>query len=97
MPRHSAVLASVAGANRDPRVFDHPDRFETGRSRKGSIPFAVGAHACPGAMLAKAEFSLLIEEIVRRCSDVVVTRDRLGMESQSFSHPTDFSVEFRTK
>ncbi|MEH0575118.1 cytochrome P450 [Streptomyces sp. B21-108] len=97
VPRHSAVLASVAGANRDPRVFDHPDRFETGRSRKGSIPFAVGAHACPGAMLAKTEFSLLIEEIVRRCSDVVVTRDRLGMESQSFSHPTDFSVEFRTK
>ncbi|WRZ94740.1 cytochrome P450 [Streptomyces sp. NBC_01007] len=97
VPRHSAVLASIAGANRDPRVFDHPDRFRTGRSRKGSIPFAVGAHACPGAMLAKAEFSLLIEEIVRRCSDVVITRDRLGMESQSFSHPTDFSVEFRTK
>ena len=97
VPRHSAVLASIAGANRDPRVFDHPDRFQTGRSLKGSIPFAVGAHACPGAMLAKAEFSLLIEQIIQRCSDVVVTRDRLGMESQSFSHPTDFSVEFRTR
>lgn len=97
VPRHSAVLASIAGANRDPRVFDHPDRFETGRSLKGSIPFAVGAHACPGAMLAKAEFSLLIEEIVQRCSDVVITRDRLGTESQSFSHPTDFSVEFRAR
>lgn len=97
VPRHSAVLASIAGANRDPRVFDHPDRFQTGRSLKGSIPFAVGAHACPGAMLAKTEFSLLIEEIVQRCSDVVVTRDGLGMESQSFSHPTDFSVEFRTR
>ncbi|MFJ8111567.1 cytochrome P450 [Streptomyces sp. NPDC096132] len=97
VPRHSAVLASIAGANRDPRVFDHPDRFRTGRSLKGSIPFAVGAHACPGAMLAKTEFSLLIEEIVQRCSEVVITRDRLGMESQSFSHPTDFSVEFITK
>ncbi|MFI7503193.1 cytochrome P450 [Streptomyces sp. NPDC049687] len=97
VPRHSAVLASIAGANRDPRVFDHPDRFRTGRSPKGSIPFAVGAHACPGAMLAKTEFSLLIEEIAQRCSDVVITRDRLGMESQSFSHPADFSVEFRAK
>ncbi|MEU3096926.1 cytochrome P450 [Streptomyces sp. NPDC006967] len=97
VPRHSAVLASIAGANRDPRVFDHPDRFQIGRSLKGSIPFAVGAHACPGAMLAKAEFSLLIEQIIQRCSDVVVTRDRLGMESQSFSHPADFSVEFRTR
>jgi cytochrome P450 len=97
IPRHSAVLASIAGANRDPRVFDHPDRFQPGRSAKGSIPFAVGAHACPGAMLAKAEFSLLVQEIVRRCSEVVITRDRLGMESQSFSRPTDFSVEFRTR
>ncbi|MGW1146667.1 cytochrome P450 [Streptomyces sp. NPDC002454] len=97
VPRHSAVLASVAGANRDPRVFEHPDRFQVDRSRKGSVPFAVGAHACPGAMLAKTEFSLLIEEVVRRCSDVVITRDRLGMESQSFSHPTDFSVEFLTR
>jgi len=95
VPRHSAVLASIAGANRDPRVFDHPDRFQT--SRRGSVPFAVGAHACPGAMLAKTEFSLLIEEIVERCSDVVITRDHLGMESQSFSHPTDFSIEFRTR
>jgi cytochrome P450 len=96
VPRHSAVLASVAGANRDPRVFPHPDRFEIGRGPKGSIPFAVGAHACPGAMLAKTEFSLLIEELLRRCSEVVVTRDRLGMESQSFAHPADFSIEFRT-
>ncbi|MDG4818808.1 cytochrome P450 [Micromonospora sp. WMMD956] len=97
VPRHSAVLTSIAGANRDPRVFDHPDRFQLGRSTKGSVPFAVGAHACPGAMLAKTEFSLLIEEIIERCSDVVITRDRLGMESQSFSRPTNFSVEFRAR
>ncbi len=97
IPRHSAVLASVAGANRDPRIFDHPDRFTTGRSLKGSIPFAVGAHACPGAMLAKAEFSLLVERLVERCSEVVVTRDQLAMESQSFAHPAGFSVHFRTK
>ncbi|GAU67104.1 putative cytochrome P450 [Streptomyces sp. NBRC 110611] len=97
IPRHSAVLVSVAGANRDPRVFDHPDRFLAGRSPKGSIPFAVGAHACPGAMLAKAEFSLLIERLVERCSEVVITRDRMAMESQSFAHPAEFSVEFTAK
>ncbi|MEV5126097.1 cytochrome P450 [Streptomyces decoyicus] len=97
IPRHSAVLASIAGANRDPRVFDNPDRFRPGRSLKGSIPFAVGAHACPGAMLAKAEFSLLIERLIERCSDVVITRDRMAMESQSFAHPVDFSVDFKAK
>ncbi|SDC07697.1 cytochrome P450 [Actinokineospora iranica] len=97
VPRHAAVLASIAGANRDPRVFEHPDRFQIGRSPRGSIPFAVGAHACPGAMLAKAEFSLLVDRLVARCTDIVVVRDGTRMESQSFSHPADFSVEFRTK
>ncbi|MER0443463.1 cytochrome P450 [Streptomyces sp. Edi4] len=97
IPRHSAVLASIAGANRDPRMFDDPDRFRVGRSLKGSIPFAVGAHACPGAMLAKAEFSLLIAALAERCSEVVVTRDQPTMTSQSFAHPAGFSVHFRTK
>ncbi|MEU8433265.1 cytochrome P450 [Streptomyces sp. NPDC029216] len=97
VPRHSAVAASIAGANRDPRVFEHPDRFQPGRSLKGSIPFAVGSHACPGALLAKTEFSLLVEKLVERCSDIVITRDRLGVESQSFAHPTGFSVEFKNK
>ncbi|WP_309050538.1 cytochrome P450 [Streptomyces sp.] len=97
VPRHSAVLASIAGANRDPRVFPHPDRFDIGRLRKGSIPFAVGAHACPGALLAKTEFSLLVESLVERCADIVVTHDRRGVASQSFSHPSDFAVRFTAK
>ncbi|MFD6247222.1 cytochrome P450 [Streptomyces roseolus] len=97
VPRHSAVLASIAGANRDPRVFAHPDRFDVTRTRKGSIPFAVGAHACPGALLAKTEFSLLVESLVERCADIAVTRDRRGVASQSFSHPSAFAVRFTAK
>ncbi|MEU9864915.1 cytochrome P450 [Streptomyces sp. NPDC047971] len=97
IPRHSAVLASIAGANRDPRVFAHPDRFDLSRSRKGSIPFAVGAHACPGALLAKTEFSLLVADLVERCADIAVTRDRRRAASQSFSHPSAFAVRFTAK
>ncbi|MFD7659151.1 cytochrome P450 [Actinosynnema sp. NPDC059797] len=97
VPRHAAVLVSVAGANRDPRVFDNPDRFEFGRDNRQAMPFAAGAHACPGAHLAKAEFALLVARLVRRCAEVVVTRDGAGVTSQSFSHPTDFSVRFVPK
>ncbi|WP_265565552.1 cytochrome P450 [Streptomyces hygroscopicus] len=96
IPRHSAVLTSIAGANRDPRIFPHPDRFEVSRSRKQSMPFAAGAHSCPGFALAKAEFSLLIEAIIGRFSRITVTRDRRRMDSQSFSHPVDFTVQFTT-
>ncbi|EST35468.1 cytochrome P450 [Streptomyces roseochromogenus] len=94
VPRHSAVLASIAGANRDPRLFEHPDRFQIGRGLKGSIPFAAGAHACPGAALAKTEFSLLIQYLTDRFREISVTRDQRRMDSQSFSHPVGFTVQF---
>jgi cytochrome P450 len=97
IPRHTAVLICLAAANRDPRVFAHPDRLQPGRAERGAIPFAAGAHACPGAALAKAEFSLLLESLARRCAQLVLVRDRRHTTSQSFARPTDFTVEFRAR
>ncbi|MFJ8546570.1 cytochrome P450 [Streptomyces sp. NPDC093586] len=97
IPRHSAVLTSIAGANRDPRIFAHPDRFDVTRSHKDSMPFAAGAHSCPGMRLAKAEFGVLIDSIAGRCSQVAVTQDSRALESQAFAHPVDFTVRFTTK
>jgi cytochrome P450 len=95
--RHSAVLVSVAAANRDPAVFPFPDRFDLGRRTRDALPFAVGTHSCPGAPLAKTEFTVLLGHLVRRCGHIVVTRDRRAVTSQSFSHPTDFSVAFEPR
>jgi len=97
VPRHTAVMISIAAANRDPRVFTHPDRLHIGRETRGAIPFAAGAHACPGAMLAKAEFALLLEALARHCSEIVLRRDERRTTSQSFARPTDFTVEFRAR
>lgn len=92
--RHSAVLASIAGANRDPRIFKNPDRFTLARNRKTSIPFAAGSHVCPGSSLAKTEFGLLVECFVKHFSEISVVRDGRRMASQSFSHPVDFTIRF---
>lgn len=97
VPRHSAVLVSLTAANRDPDVFPRPGRFETGRPGRDSLPFSAGPHSCPGAQLAKTEFNLLLERLVAACAEIVVTRDRRELESQSFSHPVGFSVEFRPR
>ncbi|HEV3172883.1 MAG TPA: cytochrome P450 [Actinocrinis sp.] len=50
------VRVSLAAANRDPAVFDEPDRFDLRRpnSRK-QLAFARGPHFCPGAHLARME------------------------------------------
>ncbi|WP_405181029.1 cytochrome P450 [Nocardia sp. NBC_01377] len=97
VPRHSAILASIAAANRDPRVFAYPDRLVIGRDTKRSAPFAVGAHACPGAVLAKTEFGLLTARLAERFREIAVVGDERRIESQSFSHPVDFTVHFRVK
>ena len=97
IPRHSAVMASIVGANRDPRIFEHPERFDPTRPNKMSMPFAAGAHSCPGAALAKAEFSLLVGTIAARLDRVILTCDQQRTGSQSFSHPSHFTVRFIPK
>jgi cytochrome P450 len=54
--RGDLVRVSIAGANRDPAVFDRPDEFTPGRpGPQHNLGFARGPHFCPGAQLASAE------------------------------------------
>ncbi|MFF4395172.1 cytochrome P450 [Streptomyces sp. NPDC001480] len=54
--RGDLVVVSLAGANRDPEVFQDPDRFDLrrGDSRR-QLAFAHGPHFCLGAHLARLE------------------------------------------
>lgn len=97
IPRHTAVVASLAAANRDPKVFDDPDAFEPARSHEGSLPFSTGPHSCPGAGLAKAEFILLLSSMATKISRVRLLRDANDAASQSFSHPEGFTVHFESR
>jgi cytochrome P450 len=50
------VVVSIAGANRDPAVFDDPDAFDIRRENaRLQIGFAHGPHVCPGMHLARLE------------------------------------------
>jgi cytochrome P450 len=63
--RGDLVRVSLAGANRDPSVFDQPDRFDLRRanSRK-QLAFARGPHFCPGAHLARMETRVAISRLI---------------------------------
>jgi cytochrome P450 len=50
------VSVSIAAANRDPAVFDEPDRFDVRRpNAKLHLAFAHGPHVCIGMHLARLE------------------------------------------
>ena len=60
------VFAILGAANRDPRVFQDPDRLDLTRSRNLHVAFGKGIHFCLGAPLAKLELAVGFGEILRR-------------------------------
>jgi cytochrome P450 len=55
VPAESKILLLNGSANRDPREFDDPDRFDVRRTIKRHLTFGYGAHYCLGAALARLE------------------------------------------
>ena len=60
------VLLFLAAANRDPRRWDDPDRFDLRRRAHGHVAFGFGIHACVGAALARLEAEVLLAALARR-------------------------------
>jgi cytochrome P450 len=56
----------LGAANRDPRVFDDPDRFDVGRVGQAPMSFGAGIHYCLGAALARAEGAVVFERLLDR-------------------------------
>src|SRR5262249_28750931 len=49
------VLLFLGAANRDPRKWNDPDRYDITRGQLGHVGFGAGIHACVGQLLAKME------------------------------------------
>jgi cytochrome P450 len=66
VPAGSAMLCMVGAANRDPRRYDDPDRFDIRRKKGMHLTFILGPHYCLGSALARLEGRVALEEILRR-------------------------------
>lgn len=61
------VYLSYLAANRDPRVFVDPHRFDVGRANADRhVAFGFGAHFCLGAQLARMELRTLFRDLIPR-------------------------------
>ena len=70
IPAGSIVMAVIGAANRDPRVFEDPDRFDAKRpNARRNIGFGHGEHFCPGASLARTEARISFERLLARLDD----------------------------
>ena len=67
IPAGTLVLANIASANRDPAVYDDPDRLDITREGPATmLTFGGGIHYCLGAHLARAELAEALTVITRR-------------------------------
>jgi cytochrome P450 len=64
------VTAALAAANRDPRVFTDPDRFDILRPPAGQLGFAHGPHFCLGAAPARVQTEIALTALLRRSPDL---------------------------
>ncbi|MCM3887245.1 cytochrome P450 [Frankia sp. R82] len=78
--RGEGMLVLTGAANRDPEIFEQPDRFLVTRYA-GSAPtarhhtFGLGIHYCLGAPLARMEAEIIFRLLVRRTRDLTLTAD----------------------
>lgn len=69
------VQCMVGGANRDPAVFEDPERFKPGRANvRKHLAFGLGNHFCLGAQLARAETRSALRTLLERWPGVEFDR-----------------------
>lgn len=63
------VLIPYSAANRDPEIFEEPERLIIDRFPNRHVGFGAGMHRCVGSFLARLMFEVMINEVLDRIPD----------------------------
>lgn len=69
------VTAAMVAADRDPRVFADPDRFDITRSGPAQLGFSHGPHFCLGASISRVQTEVALSALFARFPDVALAGD----------------------
>ncbi|MBW0113783.1 cytochrome P450 [Pseudonocardia abyssalis] len=75
--RGERVFLCPSSANRDPAVFEDPDRLDITRRQGRQLGFGVGMHYCLGAPLARLEAAVAIPRALERLPGLRPAEDEL--------------------
>jgi cytochrome P450 len=69
MHKGDRVLLAWASANRDAEQFPNPDDVEMDRFPNRHCTFGMGIHRCLGSNLARVQYMIVLQEVLRRLPD----------------------------
>ena len=63
----------LAAANRDPRRWTDPDRYDITRKTSGHVGFGGGVHMCVGQLVARLEGEVMLAALARKVAAIAIT------------------------
>jgi hypothetical protein len=67
------VLMFLGAANRDPRRWLDPDRYDITRKTSGHVGFGAGIHMCVGQLVARLEGEVMLAALARKVAAIEIT------------------------
>ena len=75
VPEGAKILMFLGAANRDPRHWSDPDRFDLTRDPSGHVGFGMGLHQCVGQHVARLEAAALLAALAARVERIEPTAE----------------------
>jgi cytochrome P450 len=66
------VLMFLGAANRDPRRWNEPDRYDITRKTSGHVGFGSGVHMCVGQLVARLEGEVMLSALARKVAAIEI-------------------------
>lgn len=89
------VVVYYGAANRDPTVFENPEKFDIARNPNPHLGFGTGTHFCMGSHIARLEMQITLEEFLRRFPNMRLAGPPERMQSNFISSIKRLPVKLR--
>lgn len=95
--RGDIVMLLIAGANRDPLVYNNPESLDLSRSNDRTMTFAPGLHHCIGHLLAKMQVGELFKGLVERFERVELIDEPVFTPALAFRGVAELRVRLHPR
>jgi 4-methoxybenzoate monooxygenase (O-demethylating) len=89
------ILMFLAAANRDPRRWEHPDRYDVTRRTSGHVGFGSGIHMCVGQLVARLEGEVMLAALARKVAAIEITGPAARLFNNTLRGLSSLPVTFK--